>query len=134
MVIPALAITGGRGSAIAVSANGRHVYVTAEAADGSSVVNEFMVGTGGALSLAGLASASAQPGGIVADGVQTNLTASHFAPLTVTLTAGALNTSLAGQTLTFTAGGQSCTTVTNMQTPPLDEILPPPLCTGCQPK
>jgi len=100
------------------------------------------------------------PEGIVADQLQTTLTASHHAPLTLTLTAGASNTPLAGQTLTFTAGGQSCTTTThaggqagecesdvlaltsgfevtyagnadyqsaNVQTPPLDEILPPPV-------
>jgi len=97
----------------AVSPDGSTVYVSAQ-----DYVWDYKVEAGGALSLLGTTpgpqrAGGGAGGGIVAGGPETNLTASHHPPLTLTLTAGASNAPLAGQTLTFTAGGKSCTTTTN---------------------
>ena len=97
----------------AVSPDGSTVYVSAQ-----DYVWDYKVEAGGALSPLGTTpgpqgSGGNVGGGIVAGGPETNLTASHHPPLTLTLTAGASNAPLAGQTLTFTAAGKSCTTTTN---------------------
>jgi hypothetical protein len=81
----------------------------------AGTVYEYSIESNGALSpmSAGALATPGSPSAIVAGGVATTLTASRDAPLTLTLTAGVSNTPLAGQMLTFTAGGRSCTTTTN---------------------